>query len=128
MCHYWPRRVYILSITRNPWSPSEADEVNPITREEWEAFATADPSLEISQSEYTDYQTEAGLMRVHVVRWVPHPFAGFSWWDGEVRAANPDKATTLKLIEIADHLGARVQGQEGEFYTGPEDYDRYAIY
>jgi uncharacterized heparinase superfamily protein len=34
---------------------------------------------------------------------------------------NPDRAILAKLLQLAQRLEARVQGDEGEFYRRPED-------
>jgi hypothetical protein len=42
--------------------------------------------------------------------------AWFYYFDGEVTVKNPDKEIFGKMFRIALKLGARLQGDEGEFY------------
>ena len=44
------------------------------------------------------------------------------WWDdGELWTKNPDDATLGRMIALADALGARVRGDEGETDRSPDD-------
>lgn len=44
------------------------------------------------------------------------------WWnDGELWTKNPDDAALGRMIALADALGARVRGDEGETYRSPDD-------
>jgi hypothetical protein len=45
----------------------------------------------------------------------------FDWYEGRVFTKNPDRATLVKMLELARRLPARVQWDHGEFYTRPED-------
>jgi hypothetical protein len=42
--------------------------------------------------------------------------ARLDWRDGQVVVKNPDEILLGKMCEIAAALGARVLGDEGEFY------------
>ena len=46
----------------------------------------------------------------------------FDWYAGAIYTTNPDQARVGKLLEIAERLGARVQGDRGEFYETAEDW------
>jgi hypothetical protein len=48
------------------------------------------------------------------------------WTDGRINAAYPDEAMLRKLVAIADRLGAKVQGDGGEVYSGDEPVDEWA--
>jgi hypothetical protein len=46
-----------------------------------------------------------------------------TWFDfrnGRVVAKNPDERALAKMITIARHLGARVRGDDGEFYDAKD--------
>jgi hypothetical protein len=44
------------------------------------------------------------------------------WWDdGQLWTKNPDDAALERMIGLADALGARVRGDEGETYRSPDD-------
>jgi hypothetical protein len=53
-----------------------------------------------------------------------------SKWDttftfGNVYTKAPDSAQLGKMVQLADRLHARVQGDDGECYTGDEPLDDY---
>ena len=47
--------------------------------------------------------------------------AWFHYFDGNVTVKYPDRQILGKMLQIADHLGAHVQGDDGEEYTRVED-------
>ncbi|MFH8370114.1 hypothetical protein [Streptomyces sp. NPDC018031] len=113
---------YDVHITRGtPWW-DEAGE--PITTREWAAVVAADPCLEPvpaaravapGQDAVLEFRSE-GLVRL-----AGHPAgdthgAWLHWRDGRVTGKNPDPALLGKMREIAGVLGARVQGDDGEYY------------
>ena len=77
------------------WHQSDRE---PITAEEWQALVAADPEL----ARGPDGEP-------------------FHWADGAVAVKHPDRATLATMLAIAARLGARVQGDDGEFYTRPGD-------
>jgi hypothetical protein len=58
-----------------------------ISTQEWEAYCTTDPDL-----------------------------ASLVCDRGNVEAKNPERALLLKMVSVAPHLGASVQGDDGEVY------------
>jgi hypothetical protein len=92
---------YDFHITRrDDW----ADEGGPeISSEEWLKLVEADPRLRLEP------RNGAYFALFGKEAW-------FDWTDGQVFAKNPDQATLRKMLEIADQLGAKVQGDDGEFY------------
>ena len=46
----------------------------------------------------------------------------FNWFEGDILSRYPDVPTLGKMLEIAERLGARVQGDDGEFYDRIEDH------
>jgi hypothetical protein len=42
--------------------------------------------------------------------------AWFDWRDGEIIVKNPDNEILAKMKRIADHIGAKVVGDDGEHY------------
>ena len=58
-----------------------------------------------------------------LVLWLGHPDHTekdvtwwFDWRSGEISVKNPDEPAISKMREIAQKLGARVQGDDGEYY------------
>ena len=45
------------------------------------------------------------------------------WSDGNISSKWPDTALYRKMLSIAAALGARVQGDEGDFLTSPSDWE-----
>ncbi|MFE5792995.1 hypothetical protein ACFQ8C_10530 [Streptomyces sp. NPDC056503] len=81
---------YDLHVTRrDPWWAEEGPE---IAAREWDALVAADPALGASAL----------------------------WWhDGRVVAKDPAPEDLAALRRVAVLLGARVQGDDGEFHDGP---------
>jgi hypothetical protein len=98
--------AYDVHITRAEfWAENEGYE---ISLEEWRRYVAFDIEIEPDpQNSSTDF-----LFFRHPIGPVP------LWWEsGQVYAKNPDKLMIQKMIEIAEKLGARVQGDDGELYN-----------
>ena len=87
---------------------------HPITAAEWLAVVGADPELRIDGRSGPYFAVWPGPCRYPDGTW-------FDWSEGRVFTKNPDRATLAKMLELAGKLGARVQGDHGEFYNRPED-------
>jgi hypothetical protein len=90
--------VYITR--RKEWNDTFGDEIGP---EEWMALVDDDEQLEPVRS--------AGP-------WAARSLAGtlIEWTDGSVAARDPEDDEVELLLELAERLGARVQGEDGEIY------------
>ena len=97
---------YDLFITRaESWSENKGRE---ITSEEWLKLVKDDPELKL-----------AGYNGPYFALWEgpsKYPEAWLDWSRGNIYSKNPDKAIVAKMIQIAESLGARVQGQDEEVY------------
>jgi hypothetical protein len=94
---------YDVYITRRThWSDAFGDEIGP---EEWMALVDDESGLEPV--------AEAGS-------WVARSPAGtrIEWADGNVAARDPEDDEVDLLLELAERLGATVQGEDGEVYLG----------
>lgn len=104
---------YDLHVTRaSHWTRTAGSQ---ITEDEWTKVSTADPDLQQDQSN-----------GANAVVWVDaegQRRGWFDWYDGVVYTTDPDRATVAKLMELATRLGARVQGDSGEFYAAVEDWE-----
>ena len=97
---------YDLHITRrSPWDDRTGV---AIERREWQALIASDPELSL----YTDVGAEhEGLVASY------RSYEGaLRWEDGEVISRNPEITLVVKMVAIAERLGARVQGDDGEIY------------
>lgn len=75
--------------------------------DEWLRYVESDSEVQRDlQNSPTDF-----LFLAH-----PKGAAPLWWQGGDIYTKNPDKPTVQKMIEIAQQLGARVQGDDGEFY------------
>jgi hypothetical protein len=109
---------YDLHITRAPdWTESGQ---HPIAEADWLAAVRADTSLHIDTSDSLRMRDRAtGQVRViHPVVWTePNGQTTPLWFDeGKATTKNPSKAAIAKMKQIAERLGARVVGDEGEEY------------
>jgi hypothetical protein len=101
---------YDLHITRaEDWT--DADDA-PILRDEWRTLALDDSEL-FAMPENGDVFFAFGDR--------DNPTGWFDWSDGTVFTTGPDRATLEKMLGLAEQLGARVQGDEGEEYTSADD-------
>ena len=105
---------YDIHITRaGHWTESNA---HPITLNEWLARVAADPELEID--------TRNGSLDEPFVLWVVGGVerSWFQWWRGEITTKSPSRAVMSKVLALATHFRATVQGDEGEVYTAAEEW------
>jgi hypothetical protein len=97
---------YDIHVTRKSFW---ADEVGPkITAEQWQAYVKTDPQVALDTANGPE-----DFM-------VSTPSESFPLWYspqlGEIYTKNPSDAAILKLQDIAESLGAGVQGDDGESY------------
>lgn len=124
---------YDLHITRklNWFDVSPSIDLN-----EWLAYVDGDPELRHGGSAET-HVAEGALLRIErdgVCIWTtysggpnPENKAWLIWSAGNIVAKNPDEEIRQKMWRIAQVLGARVQGDEGEHYGEGGDIIEEAI-
>lgn len=114
---------YDLHITRkSDWRDSKGPE---ISLDEWRAFVLGDQQMrldsfaEASLLDGRALRTETGGLAVWT-EYSQHDEAGNKAWflysHGEIRVENPDDEIIRKMWSIAQALGAKVQGDDGEVY------------
>jgi len=104
---------YDLHITRAPnWAENSGVE---ITTDEWLAVVEADPELSLAPQNGPYFVEWSGRSK--------NPDPWLDWFAGNVYSKAPDSALLRKMVLLADRLGARVQGDDGEFYSGNESLD-----
>ena len=97
----------------------------PIGRTEWEMWVEETPDFRFDETisvSYSDDErgdwTETGAV------WTAHP-DGRQWAsfydDGAVMTGNPDEHVVRRMAQVAASLGARLQGDDGEFYDADGD-------
>jgi hypothetical protein len=105
---------YQLHITRAAdWTNSSE---LPITAAEWLKLVRTDSEL-IEDPHYGP----------HFVHWAGSQGRDgwLEWADGRIDSGYPDGALLKKLVAIAERLGAKVQGDGGEVYSGDEPVDEW---
>jgi hypothetical protein len=96
---------YDLHITRRAdWSGAG----NDITADEWLKLVASDPELTLDRNNSPHHATLKGSN------------SWFDWEDGCISTKSPDTAGAKKLFAIAQRLSAKVQDDDGEFYTSPD--------
>ncbi len=109
--------TYQLHITRaSDWTHSEE---LPITAPEWLKLVRTDSELIQDHTHGPHFVRWAGS--VGRDRWL-------EWAEGRINTNYPDGALLKKLVAIAERLGAKVQGDGGEVYSGEEPVDEWAEY
>src|SRR5713101_2934592 len=97
---------YDLHITRREnWS----DEGSAITSEEWLQYIRSDPEFHIPGANGPYFAIWSGRSK-HTEPWL-------DWSNGQIYTKYPDRALVDKMIAVAQKLGAKVQGDDGEDYT-----------
>jgi hypothetical protein len=101
---------YDVHITRAEyWVDNQGAE---ISTKEWLNLIQNDPELSPT--------LESGEYFVVWHGTTQYPETWFDWSDGNIYTKNPDKATLRKMLQIAQKLNAKIQGDEGEIYDGRE--------
>lgn len=93
-----------------------------ITEEQWKAVVAADKELELNATATATNPKSNEVIQVNnplMSTWTD-PISKnknyFYYSRGKVTVKNPSDSTIKKMKEIALKIGAKVQGEEGEFY------------
>jgi hypothetical protein len=109
------------------------DEEPQILAAEWAAYVASDPTMRLDG--YAEASTPAGdTLRYEsegLSVWTGYsrhdPDGNMAWFDfrnGDVVVKNPDSETLKKMWQVAQTLGAKVQGGEGETYAADGSVER----
>ena len=119
---------YEVHITRKVRGWNDATDAAAISLDEWREYVSGDPEMQADDfvnttyrtSEVTDWQLNGTSV------WVPYSkngrhgrYARFVHQGDRVTVENPDEEILGKMQDIAHGLGARVQGDDGEYF---DDY------
>src|SRR5688572_25919427 len=99
---------YNLYITRAKWH--HQNEGVWITADEWLRYVERDPELELGGYNGDYFALWSGKSE-HLDPWL-------DWSRGNIYSKNPDDAIVDKMVAMAKELSAKVQGDDGEIYTG----------
>lgn len=106
---------------------SELSEQEGVSLAEWHGYV--EEADDFRMDDAAEASTPDGaVIRIEspgIAVWTGHPegvVAWFSFDDDQIVVKSPDEAMIVRAREIARALGARVQGDDGEFYdeSGPE--------
>jgi hypothetical protein len=81
-----------------------------ITAQEWLQYVKQDPELKLAGDNGEYFALWSGKSE--------HPDPWLDWSEGNIYSKNPDDPLIDKMVAIAKKLNAKVQGDDGEFYTG----------
>lgn len=102
---------YNLHVTRAEfWAENRGQE---ISADEWTALVKSDAALMFNPRN-GPYFAELGSPGRNIPRCL-------DWSEGNIVTKNPDRETLGKMLEIAVHLRASVQGDDGEQYASIND-------
>ena len=108
---------YDLHITKaEDWTEAGSQ---PISDAEVKQLVASDQTLAVSTTDYYDRDGGEGeTERIPAILWTTHPDEEVAFWfqDGEITAKNPDDATIIKMLEMAERLQAQLLGDDGEVY------------
>ena len=115
---------YDLHITRKEnWF--DEDDSNDIKLTEWTEYIKSDNEMRLDNqaSATTDNGDNVTYTNQGLAVWTSYSQSGlddnYAWFDlraGNVTVKNPDDEIKNKMIDIADRLNAKVQGDDGEIY------------
>jgi hypothetical protein len=106
---------YDLHITRGEyWAENHG---HHISREEWLALVEADTELTLDSRSGPCFARWSGPGK-NDDRW-------FDWLEGNISTKYPDRMMLKKMLQIADILGAKVQGDDGEIYMSVSDFPEF---
>lgn len=97
---------YDLHITKADFWLENKD--HEITADAWLKIIAEDPELHLADDNGSFVALWSGPSK--------YSDSWLDWWKGNIYTKNPDKALVEKMIQIAQMIGARVQGDDGEFY------------
>ncbi len=103
---------YELHITRGEnWAENQG---HYISHEEWLTLIEADTELTLDSRNGPYFAMWSGSSK--------HEYPWFDWFEGNIYTKYPDQVMLGKMLQIADGLGATVQGDDGEVYESISDY------
>jgi len=103
---------YDLHITRGEnWAENNG---HYISYEEWLTLVETDPELTPDSRNGPYFAKWSGPSKDN--------YPWFDWFEGNIYTKYPDRIMLEKMLQIADRLGATVQGDDGEIYESISDY------
>lgn len=87
----------------------------PISQEEIDQIVESDPELQWSTDDYGEMREADGtLKRFYAILWNGEPV--YIFYKGEITCKSPNESQVIKAVHIAQALGAKVVGDDGEQY------------
>lgn len=117
---------YDVHITRKQHSWADEEDTAAISLAEWLAYVATDPEMRLDNQAEAPVGDTGTTLRVEsegLSVWLPYSKNGragnYAWFAHEgdrVTVKNPDEEILGKMLAVAHALGARVQGDDGEYY------------
>jgi hypothetical protein len=86
-----------------------------ISKDDVNTLMKSDPELTWSSTDYMDMKDDSGIVtRYYAILWNGEPC--FIWYKDQIICAGPSDAQQIKLVQIAQALGAYAIGDDGERY------------
>lgn len=111
---------YDLHITKSSdWTNSAKD---PIREDQWKALVDSDDELKMDTSVSAQNPSTGEVIELRnplMASWIDSKTGDkhyFYFRSGEITVKNPTENAIKKMKEVALKIGAKVQGDEGEFY------------
>ncbi|MGL5071030.1 MAG: hypothetical protein ACRC61_07125 [Aeromonas salmonicida] len=102
-----------LYITRaNHWAENEGNEIGA---EEWRTYVDTDPELQFFP-ENGDYFVRWNGQSKYEDPWL-------DWFGGNILTKWPDTALYRKMLQIAQHLNAKIQDDDGNLFISEDDWE-----
>lgn len=116
---------YEVHITRKATGWDDRGDPATISLAEWQAYAADDPEMQVdallNTTNRTDAPTNWELTGASI--WVPYSkngrggrYARFAHQGDGITVEDPDEEILTKMLAVAHALGARVQGNDGEYF------------
>jgi hypothetical protein len=105
---------YDIHIVRTDhWLDAASD---PITKDQVDELIASDPELSWSADEWVEMSDGRGnkVTRYFMIEW--NGVSTFWWYRHRIQCSRADEEQVGKLVAMADRLGARVVGDDGEIY------------
>ena len=94
----------------------------PITLDEWLAYVRSDGEMRLKGT-FVATSPRGDTIKMDapgLTKWIHSPTGNTAWFDhkksGKISVGNPSPETLIKMFQVAETLGAIVQGDEGEHY------------
>jgi hypothetical protein len=88
---------------------------NPITKAQVDELVKQDKELLWSEKDFISVEDEPGqTIKYFAINWNNNP--SFFWYKDQIKCSNAGNDQIIKLIQMSKALGAKLIGDDGEYY------------